>query len=189
MVTAEDFLKSPKWVKRVGEVFSVVFDKESKGYTTEEDFLRPIDELAKVITDKPEFIAKARECRLEFAKALEISGSVKVDKQKFLEKAAAYGVADRIRLEKGEATLLEKSNDAMLDMVDRSKDGKLTWDEYKIYANATNLDEESARAVFALLDKDNSGKIDRGDHHRYDTKFWFELDDPNVRGLYGERFE
>lgn len=47
MVTAEDFLKSPKWVKRVGEVFSVVFDKESKGYTTEEDFLRPIDELAR----------------------------------------------------------------------------------------------------------------------------------------------
>ena len=189
MVTVEDYLKSPKWVKRVGESFHLIFDVDNKGYVTEEDFSKQIDQLAKAVTDRPELIAKARECRLAFAKGMGISGDVKVDKQKYLEQAAAYGVFERARIEKGEMTLLEKSNDTMLDVVDRSQDGKVTWGDYRIFLKAVNLGDESAKAVFALLDKDNSGKIDRRDHHRYDQKFWFELDDPDVRGMFGDKFE
>ena len=77
----------------------------------------------------------------------------------------------------------------MLDVVDRSHDGKVTWEDYRIFLKAVNLGDESAKAVFALLDKDNSGNIDRRDHHRYDQKFWFELDDPDVRGMFGDKFE
>ena len=69
MATVKDYLKCPKWVKRVGEAFHVL-DVDKKGYITEEDFMRPINELAKVVTDRPELIAKAREAGIEFAKAL-----------------------------------------------------------------------------------------------------------------------
>ena len=189
MVTVEDYLKCPKWVKRVGEAFHRVLDMDNKGYTTEEDFLRPINELAKVVTDRPELIAKAQEARLEFAKAMGVSGSVKVDQQKFLELAAAYAVLERGRLEKGETPYLEVSNSTMLDVVDRNQDGAITWDEYKIFMDAGNMGEESAKAAFALLDKDNSGKISRSEYMKDDIKFWFELDDPDVHGFLGERFE
>ena len=109
MVTVEDYLKSPKWVKRVGESFHLIFDVDNKGYVTEEDFSKHIDQLAEAVTDRPELIAKARECRLAFAKGMGISGDVKMDKQKYLEQAAAYGVFERARIEKGEMTLLESS--------------------------------------------------------------------------------
>ena len=82
MVTVEDYLKSPKWVKRVTGTFHLMIDVDNKGYATEGDFLRPINELAKVFMDRPELIAKAREARLEFTKHLGVSGSAKVEQKK-----------------------------------------------------------------------------------------------------------
>ena len=189
MVTVEDYLKSPKWVKRISGAFDIMVDKDNKGYVTEDDFLGSINELAKVVTDRPQLIAKARESKVEFTKILGITGSMKADKQKFVELMAAYAALERARLEKGELTHLEESNDAMLDVIVRRQDGMITWEEYKTYMNALNMGEESAKAVFALLDKDNSGKIKRSDYHKYNSNFWFDLDDPDVQGLFGDRFE
>ena len=52
-----------------------------------------------------------------------------------------------------------------------------------------NMGEESAKAGFALLDIDNSGMVDISEYLKHDTKFWFECDNPDVHGFFGERFE
>ena len=185
MATKEDFLKCSKWVKRVREAFRVL-DVDNKGYVTEEDYLRPINELAKIITDRPELFGKAR---LELTKAMGISGSAKVDQQKFLELGATYVAFERARIEKGETPYLEVSKNMILNILDRNRDGMVTWDEFNTCVSVSNIGEEFTKAVFALLDKDKSGKIVISEYLKYDTKFWFECDNPEVRGFYGDRFE
>ena len=189
MVTVEDYLKCPRWVKRVGEAFECIFDVDKKGYITEDDYLRVINELEKVITNRPELMAKAREARIEFAKAMGVSGSAKADQQKFLELAAAYAVLERGRIEKGETPYLEVSNRTILDVVDSDQDGTFTWDEFKTFFYSANMSEEATKSAFALLDKDKTGKVKISEYVEYDTKFWFECDNPDVHGLYGQRFE
>ena len=187
-MTVEDYLKSPKWVKRINGAFDMV-DNDNKGYLTEDDFMRSVNKLAKVVTDRPDLIAKKRQSKMAFTKTLGITGSMKADKQKFLELMAAYAVLERARLDKGEMTHLEEGNDIMLDAIIKRQDRLITWEEFKMYMNVLNMGEESAKAVFALLDKDNSGKIKRSDYHKYNSSFWFELDDPDVQGLFGDSFE
>ena len=188
MATKEDFLKCSKWVKRVREIFRVL-DVDNKGYVTEEDYMRPINELAKIITDRPELFAKARKARLELTKAMGITGSAKVDQQKFLELGATYVAFERARIEKGETPYLEVSKNTILDILDRNRDGMVTWDEFNTCVSVSNIGEEFTKAVFALLDKDKNGKLSISEYLKCDIKFWFECDNPEVRGLYGDRFE
>ena len=49
-------------------------------------------------------------------------------------------------------------------VVDTSRDGKITFNEYLVLMKSGNFPSDAAQAAFALLDKDKSGKIDRKEY-------------------------
>ena len=188
MATTKDYLENAKWIKRIDEFFHQL-DVTKDGYISEEDYLIPIDNIAKVVTDRPEMITKVRKAMLEFTKAIGITGSMKVGKPKYRELIAGMAVAEVARLKRGEKTLLDIYIDALFDVVDKNHDGYLTWDEYKVMMVAANFGEDAAKATFALMDQDKNEKIDRKEFHRANFNFWFGLDDSESQGLFGDRFE
>ena len=188
MATVQDYLKNPKWVKRIDESFHQ-FDRNGEGFVSREDWLVNVDNLAKVVTNRPSAIAKLRAATLEFTTALGLTEGVKADKQKFLELAANMVVAEIAKVKRGEKTLVEKMENAVFDVVDTSRDGTITFDEYVILMKAGNFPEDAAKAAFTLLDKDKSGKLERKEYISSYFKFWFHLDDPDVQGMFGSKYE
>ena len=188
MATVQDYLKNAKWVKRINEAFDHL-DVDKSGYLSREDWLIFIDDLAKVITDRPALIAKAREVTLEYMDVFGLTEGVKADKQKFQELSAAMSIAEAARLKKGEETWIEKLDNASFDVVDRNHDGCVTWDEFKVLMKVGNFDDDAAQATFALFDKNKNGKIERSEFAAADVKFWCTLDDPDTQGMYGGKFE
>ena len=188
MATVQDYLKNAKWVKRINVCFDQ-FDLNKSGYISREDFLIGVDNLAKVVTDRPALIAKAREATMEYADALGLTEGVKADKEKFLELAAAMSIAEIARVKKGEKSLIEIFDNVFFDVVDRNHDGYLTFDEYKVLMTAGNYDDDAAQGAFALLDKNKNGKIERSEFTAADVKFWCSLDDTDTEGMFGEKYE
>ena len=99
MATVQDYLKNAKWIKRINEFFDQL-DVNKSGYLSREDWLICIDDLEKVITDRPVLIAKAREVTLEYMDVLGLTEGMKADKQKFQELAAAMSIAETARLKR-----------------------------------------------------------------------------------------
>ena len=126
---------------------------------------------------------------MEYTAALGLTEGVEVDKQKYLEGAAAMKVAELARLKRGEGSLLERLDNSWFDIVDTNHDGHVTFEEYKVLMKASNFDLESAKATFALLDKNKKGKLERKEFISAHFKFWFELDDPDAQGMFGDKFE
>ena len=188
MATVQDYLKNAKWVKRMNECFDQL-DVNKSGYLSREDWLIHVNNLAKVVTDRPALIAKAREVTLEYTDALGLTEGVKADKQKFLELAAAMSIVEIAKVKKGEKSLIEIFDNALFDVVDRNHDGCLTFDEFKVMMKAGNFDDDVAPAIFALLDKNKNGKIERSEYIAADIKFWCNLDDPDTQGMFGEKYE
>ena len=188
MATAEDYLNNAKWVKRVSEFF-IQKDVNKNGYLTSEDFLAVVNNLAKVVPDRPDLISKAREAMVECAAAMGLTEGVKADLQTFLKLGAAIAVAEAARLKTGEKPLMEKVDNALFDILDKNHDGHVTWEEYKLMMEAGNFDPKAASATFALLDKNKNGKIERKELTDANAKFWTYLDDPDTQGLFGEKFE
>ena len=188
MATVEDYLKNAKWVKRAGEFFDRC-DFNKDGYLSREDWLLCVDNLAEVITDRPALIAKLREASLEFVAALGLTEGVKVDRQKYLECLAALAVAEIARVKGGGKSLLWRLDNAMFDVVDTNHDGNVTFEEYNVLMKTSHFDLECAKATFALLDKNKNGKIDRNEFTSANFKFWFELDNSDTQGMFGDKFE
>ena len=53
-------------------------------------------------------------------------------------------------MKRGEITLFENQNDALFDVVDRSRDGRLTFEEYKVAVSALNSHENAAKATYLI---------------------------------------
>lgn len=188
MATVEDYLNNAKWVKRIGELFDRV-DRNKDGYISQEDWLRFPDELAKVVPDRPAENAKFRELMMEVAREMGFPEGVTLDKQKFIELAAAMMVVQVGKIKRGEQPLTEKVDQASFDVVDRNHDGNITWDEYQLLAKTGHLGEDAAKAAFDFLDRNKNGKIDRKDWAAAGTQFWCYLDSPDTEGMLGAKFE
>ena len=188
MATVQDYLNNAKWVKRIDESFDT-FDANKNGYITREEWLITVDKFAKIVTDRPAEIAKLRAATSEHANAMGLTEGVQVDKKKFRELAAAMSLAEIGRRDRGEMTMVEKADNARFDVLDKNRDGYVTWDEYKVVLKVVGLDEEVGRATFDLLDRNKSGKIDRKEYTDSNIKFWCTLDDPDTQRMYGDRFE
>ena len=188
MATVQDFLENPKWVKRFDETFHQI-DRDGDGLVSREDWYVFVDNLAKVVTDRPSEIAKLRAAATEFTTAMGLTAGVKADKKKYRELAANIVVAEIAKVKRGEKALIEIMENALFDVLDGNKDGHITFDEYQMYINATGFPEDAAKAAFALLDKDKSGTVDREEYISSFFKFWFHLDDPEVQGMFGSKYE
>ena len=86
-------------------------------------------------------------------------------------------------------TSFENYLNAVFDVVDKNHDGFVTFEEYKILMEASNFGEEAAKTAFNLLDKNKNGKIERNEFLSSHLTFWFSLDHPDTKGMYGDRFE
>ena len=188
MATIQDYLKNDKWVKRMGEFFTQV-DLDKSGYVSREDHLQYITNLAKAVPDNPDAIAKLRQVSLDFNDELGLTEGLKADKQKYLELAAAMAVNEMAKVKRGEITLLENQNDALFDVVDRNRNGRLTFEEYKVAVSALNFDEIAAKATFDMLDRNKDGTIERKEFIAANINFWYACDDPNCQGMFGDKFE
>ena len=188
MATVQDFLKNPKWVKRLDEAFHQI-DRNGDGLVSRDDWIFVVDNLAKVVTDRPSEIAKLRAATLDFTAAMGLTEGVKAKKKKYIELAANMAVAEIAKVKRGEEMLMEKMENAVFDVVDTNRDGTITFDEYMVWIKAAGFPEDAGQAAFALLDKDKSGKIDRKEYISSFFKFWFHLDDPEVQGMFGSKYE
>ena len=92
-------------------------------------------------------------------------------------------------MKRGEMAPLEKFITALFDFVDKNHDGCLTFEEYKLWMDASNFGEGAAKSTFNLLDKNKSGKIERNEYLSYTLRFWCTLDDPDTKGMFGAKFE
>ena len=188
MVTVQDYLKCPKWVKRIDEIFHQG-DKNGKGVLSIENWDVFVDNLAKAVPDRQSEVAKLRAATLEYANAMGLTEGVKADKQKFRELAANMVVAEITKVKRGEDTVMEKMENAVFDLLDTNRDGFITFNEYMVRIKAASFPEDAAQATFALLDKDKSGQIERKEYISSLFKFWFHLDDPEVQGMFGSKYE
>ena len=188
MATAQDYLKNAKWVKRLGEFFNKL-DSGKSGYVTRENYLQKIAKLAKAAPDNPDAIAKLRKVTNEFTEELGLTEGVKVNKQKYLEITARMVVDEVARMKKGEMTSFGKFNNALYDVVDKNRDGRLTFEEIKVVDKSLDFDEDTPKATFDLLDRNKDGTVDRKEFLSAILMFWCTLDDPNTKGMFGDRFE
>ena len=188
MTTVQNYLANDEWVKRIDGIFTT-FDANKDGYVSAEDWMNIADNLEKKVSDRPEAIAKLRKATLEFTTAMGLTKGTKADKQKYRELLAAFCLTNAEKMKKGEMTSLEKYLNPMLDCVDKNRDGYLTFEEFKLVMDASNFGEEAAKATFNLLDKNKTGKIDRNEYLHSKVRFWYILDDPATKGLYGTKFE
>ena len=184
MVTVQDYLKNPKWVKHIDESFQQG-DKNGDGVLSREDWHVFVDNLAKAVTDRPSEVAKLRAASSEFTTASGLTAGVKANQKKYQELAANIVVAEIAKLKRGEETLVEKMENALFNVLDRNRDGNITFDRHKTYIKAGNFPEDAAEAAFACLDK--SGEINRKEYISFFIKFWFYLDDPEVQGMFGSK--
>ena len=180
-------MKNEKWVTRINALFTQL-DTNKNGYLSRDDWLLSVDNLAKVVTNRPAEIAKLREVVIEYTEALGVTEGVKADKQKFLELLSVAVADDIAKFKKGEKTLTERFAGAYFDVVDQNHDGCINWDEYKIVMEASGFPEESARGTFELLDKNKNGKIERKELIAADIKFWCDLEEKETDELFGKTF-
>ena len=190
MATVQDYLNNEDWVKRIDGIFNS-FDVNKDGYVSAEDWMIVVDNLGKHAPDhdRLDAIAKLREATLEFTTALGLTEGMKADKKKFGELSAAFCLAQAEKMKRGEMTSMEKYIITQFDFVDKNHDGYVTFEEYKLLMDASNFGEEAAKAAFNLLDKNKNGKIERNEYLPFNLRFWFILDDPNTKGLFGAKFE
>ena len=188
MTTVQNYLTNEEWVKRIDGVFTT-FNANKDGYISAEDWMNIVDNLEKKVPDRPEAIAKLREATVEFTNAMGLTKGAKADKQKHRELLAAFCLVDAEKMKRGEMTSLEKYLNPTLDCVDKNRDGYVTFEEFKLVMEACNFGEEAAKATFNLLDKKKMGKIDRNEYLRSKVSFWYTLDDPTTKGMYGAKFE
>ena len=181
-------MKNDKWVKRIGQFFTQI-DLDKNGYVSRQEYLKIIDNLAKAAPGNSAAIAKLREVALEYTKQLGLKEGVNANKQQFTELAAAFAASELARLKKGKATFFGNFNNALFDVVDKNRDGRLTFEEFKVVATVLKYDESSPKATFDLLDRNKDGTIDRKEFIAAKTRFWAVLDDKDTQGLFGDQFE
>lgn len=186
--TVQDYLSDEKWCKKIDNWFRDV-DRDKNGFVTRKEWFVSVDKLEELLPDRKDFITVARQRTNEYLDSLQLTEGLKADKQKFRELSASYAMREGEIFKRGEFTTLEKLMHAMFDVLDTNSNGYLSFDEYKVLAASYNNDDEnSAKATFALLDKNNDGRLDKKEYASSLFKFSMMLDDKPTEGLLGERY-
>ena len=188
MTTPEDFLQNPTWVHRMTERFDRL-DLDKNGYLSFKDWELWAKNIEKMMKPAAHLMAALRARMEEYCAAMGIVPGSQSTKDEFLKCIAAMAVTERAKNQEGEETLLHRLNDAFFDIVDTNHDGSVTLAEWKIVLQACNIETSAANETFNRLDKDKNGKIERSELTDAEFKFWYTLDDPETKGMFGDAFE
>ena len=185
MPTAADYLADAAWKKKWDDLFHV-FDANKNGVIQLVDILIIIDRYRANATCSPEHLDALKAVLLEFATAVGIANDkTKLDKTVWLQNAAAFCVTEAAKLQKGEETIFHKVDNASFDVVDKNRDGYISWEEFQVVMKAWNL-EDAARAAFDNFDKNKDGKLSRKEYIESDVKYFYELGDQ--KRMFGGKF-
>ena len=180
----EDYLKNEKWVKRIEGAF-VLQDTNKNGYLSREEWFAVGKRLAEAVPHRPGELAAFHKVVDDFSNEFGMTEGIQLDKDQYIQMAAAFAAKQMNAVMKGEPSSVEKLDNALFDMVDRNHDGTISWEEYKTVMAASNIPEEAARAGFDMIDTNKNGKIEREEFTANNVKFWYNLEDPGD-GLLGE---
>jgi Ca2+-binding EF-hand superfamily protein len=86
---------------------------------------------------------------------------------------------------------IEPVADCFLDLSDLDEDGKMEQVEFRqIFGSAADVSHEDCAAVFAALDLDGSGKLDRAEFHKAVVEFFYgDNPDAPANHLFGRLAE
>ena len=185
---AAAYKNSPKWVKRMKELFDQS-DLNKNGTLSIEDFYIWIEQLEKEVKPEKALLTKLREKCQAFWENVGLKPGVQLTKQEFVDRLAEISVVERAAYDRGEKTLFYQYTDAVFDAVDTSRDGFLQLSEYQKMMKASNFDADTAEYAFKLIDANHDGKLSRQELLDYNSKYWFSPDDPKAAGLYGPKYE
>ena len=185
---ADAYLNNAQWVHRIEELFAQA-DLNKNGFLELADWELWVNNTEKACNPSPAVSSKLRQAMRDFCAGLGLTEGKKSTREQFVKDFAAFAVVERRKKERGEEPLLLKLNVIWYDVVDTNHDGSLTLDEYRTVMSACNFDPSAADATFKILDKNKNGKVEIKELNEHEFKFWFALEDPGSKGLFGDIFE
>ena len=178
MSTTGDFLNSKAWCYKIVEVAFKKADIDGDGYISQEDrkasLARFMDYAQKQGVDKTAL--EANKAASEKYISTFGTGSDRVSKDDWLKKVAEMAAADLEKIKKGEEPLLVQNTGPFFDIMDTDKDGFIALEDFKAGYMAIGWDALSAEYTFKVLDKNNSGKIERDEIIKSSHDFWYKID-------------
>ncbi|XP_064388783.1 clytin-like [Halichondria panicea] len=186
---AAAYKNSPKWVKRMEELFGQS-DFNKDGYLSIQDFDMWSDNLEKEVKAEPALLKKVRKTTQDFWETVGLKQGVLLSREKFVENMAEVAVTEKASFDEGkESSLFFIMMETVFDAIDTNRDGYLQMSEYAAMNKASNFDDGTAKILFDIIDKNHDGKLSRKELMEYNIKFWFTPDDPEAAGLFGAKFE
>ena len=89
MATADDYLKSPKWVEKFKRHFTMI-DRNKNGYLSMEDYMAWPDTLKKVLSPDPQDVERLRQEYVKLATALGAKPGAQLTQEQFLKATAEF---------------------------------------------------------------------------------------------------
>ena len=178
MATADDYLKSPKWVEKFKRHFTMI-DRNKNGYLSMEDYMAWPDTLKKVLSPDPQDVERLRQEYVKLATALGAKPGAQLTQEQFL-KATAEFLAN---CNEERRKILDDMSEATYAVMDTNKDGKLSLEEYSKVCVAQGQTAELAEFVFKGIDKNHNGTIELKELLAWQDKFLFDRGDDQLEGL------
>ena len=173
---AAKFLDSEVWVKNIDGVFSI-YDTDNDGYLKLEDFEQPLERLKNEL-DQPDvdLVAKIGKLVIEYCAGMGLIRGKPVTLDQYRKSMAEFAAQEQGKKRRGEEPMLFNLNNNWYDLVDNSKDGTITLDNYKKLMRASNFEEGVAESIFQSLG--GGIKVDRSKLNDFEFGFWFEVEQP-----------
>ena len=178
MATTDDYLKSPKWVEKLKQNFTIL-DRNKNGYLSQEDYMAWVETLKKVLNPDPQNVERLREGYVKLAAALGAGPGAQLTQEQYL-KATAEFVAN---CNEERRKLLDDLWEATYVVMDTNKDGKISLEEYTKVCVANNQTAEVAEFVFKAIDKNHNGTVELKELIASHERFLFDRGDNQFEGL------
>ena len=173
MTDASKYLNSPRWVQHMKESFKHG-DWNGNGYIELADWDIYVDNIQREVQAEASLVATLRSAVRNYCAGFGLTSGKRLTCDEFVNNFANFAVREVARKSRGEEPLLSKMNDAWYDVVDSTRrDGFVTLDEYRKAMKACNISESVADQAFALIDKNNDGKIQKSELNEYEFGLWF----------------
>jgi len=109
-------------------------------------------------------------------------------REDWVEANQVFAEAEKMRMKRGEKTLVAVLGDAYFDVLDKDGDGTVGLEALTTIMRAFQVPQEAAYTFFGAADVDNSGSLERQEIYNLNHNFWFEKYDPQYDAIYAYRY-
>ena len=164
-------------------------DVNKDGTITREGYASVSQRMAELFSLTAEQAKSVREGYLKIADILELKEGVKVSIKEFAPKMS------NILLSKSPAekrAMIEYAHAPVFNIIDTSKDGRISLEEFKVYLKAMNpnLTDKDVETAFNAIDTNKNGKISREEFYVAAQDFLFGVEETELsRVFWGKLFD